>query len=143
MSNPIRSIIEDRLTAFLADQGLTGVTIRKGVTDELRTLPLVIVHAERAAKPTAFTNSSFGNFTVTIKVYVYTSADDETLQTHRDRVAKIKGILVNETALKTFWGSSNGQVYDMAFDSDNEAMDDRKYGTMLDYTMFCVLPPAP
>lgn len=143
MSNPIRSIVEDRLTSFLADQGLTGVTIRKGVTDELRTLPLVIVHAERAAKPTAFTNSSFGNFTVTIKVYVYTSADDETLQTHRDRVMNIKGILVNESALKTYWGASNGQVYDMAFDSDNEAMDDRKYGTMLEYTMFCVLPPAP
>lgn len=142
MSNPIRSIVEDRLTAYL-ETGMTGIDIAKGVTAELRTLPMIIVHAEGAYKPSAFMAENLGNFRVTVKVYVYTSADDETLQQHRDRVSDVKGLLVNESALKTFWGASNGQVYKMAFDSDNEAMEGRKFGTMLEYTIFCVLPAAP
>jgi hypothetical protein len=142
MSNPIRSIVEDRLTAYLAT-GMTGIDIAKGVTAELRTLPMIIVHAEGAYKPSSFGSDNFGNFRVTVKVYVYTSADDETLEKHRERVSDVKGLLVNKSALKTFWGASNGSVYEIAFDSDNEAMEGRKFGTMLEYTMFCVLPPAP
>lgn len=141
MSNQIRAIIEDKLSSYIEDN-LTGVAVHKGVTDETRVLPIVIVHAASADRPSAFNTQPDGNYKVGIKVYIYTSADDESLQAHRDRVTAVTGLLDDTDAVKGLWTSSSteGVLYDIWFESDNEGMQGRKYGSLLTYTAYAVLP---
>jgi hypothetical protein len=140
MSTSIRSIVEDRVTAYLANQ-ITGVTINKGVTNEIRTLPIIIAHAEGAIKPTSLGALNLGNYRVNLKVYIYSSADDETLEAHRERVSKVHGLLTDSDALKAFWGSDYGQLYEIWIENDEEGMSQRRYGNALSFTLMCVLPP--
>lgn len=140
MSNSIRSITEDKLVAYL-QANIPGLTINKGVTPDLRILPMAIVHADTSAKPNAFGASNLGNYRVGVKVYVYSSADDETLQTHRDRVEKILGLLNDVQAVKTSWDGSEGSIYSIWMESDEEGMSQRRYGNCLHFTLFAVLAP--
>lgn len=141
MSNQIRAILEDKLSSYLSDN-LTGVAVHKGVTDETRVLPIVIVHAADANRPNSFGTGSDGNYKVTVKVYIYTSADDESLQAHRDRVTDVTALLDDTTAIQSLWTSAatDGVLYNIWYESDNEGMAGRKYGSLLTYTAFACLP---
>jgi len=140
MSTSIRSIVEDRVTAYLASQ-ITGVSIHKGITNELRVLPAIIAYADGAIKPSSMGAGNYGNYRVSLKVYVYSSADDETLETHRLRVSKVHGLLTDSAALKDFWGSTYGQLYEIWIENDEEGMSQRRYGNSITFTLMCVLPP--
>lgn len=144
MSTPIRSIVEDRVAAYLATK-LTGVAIHKGVTDDERVLPIVIAHATSADKPAAFGAANYGNYRVGLTVYVYTSADDETLADHRARVETVEAALSDTTSLKTAWGSptEHGVLYECWIESDNEGMQGRKYGNAITFTLFVAMPVQP
>lgn len=140
MSTSIRSIVEDRVTAYLANQ-ITGVSIHKGITNEIRVLPAIIAYADGAIKPSSLGAANYGNYRVNLKVYVYSSADDETLETHRERVSKIHGLLTDSQALKAFWGSQYGKLYEIWIENDEEGMSQRRYGNSISFTLMCVLPP--
>lgn len=141
MSNIIRGIVEDRISAYLS-ANITGVTIHKGVTDETRVLPLIVCHASDSNKPSSFGAGNLGNYRVTLKVYIYSSADDGTLETHRGRVNDVISNLTKNTALATFWGSqaTYGKLYDIWLESDNEGMSQRNYGNAVTFTVFCCMP---
>ena len=139
MSTSIRSIVEDRVTAYLANQ-ISGVTIHKGITNEIRVLPAIIAYAEGSLKPSSLGAGNYGNYRVTLKVYIYSSADDETLETHRERVSKVHGLLTDSAALKAFWGTQNGKVYEIWIENDEEGMSQRRYGNSITFTLMCVLP---
>lgn len=141
MSTPIRSLVEDRLAAYLTPL-LTGVAVHKGVTDEERVLPIVIVHCNNANKPSSMGSASFGNYRVGVTVYVYSSADDGTLDDHRERVETVEALLADLPALKTAWGAPGtyGTLYSLWVESDNEGMQGRKYGNAISYTAFVCMP---
>jgi hypothetical protein len=140
MSNSIRAITEDKLVAYV-QANTTGLTIHKGITDEVRILPLVIIHADSSSKPNALGSSNYGNYRVGVKVYIYSSADDDTLQTHRDRVSNIIGLLTNFVDVKTAWGTDQGEIYNMWLESDAEGMSQRRYGNAISFTLQGVLAP--
>lgn len=142
MSNSIRSIAEDKLSAYLS-ANLTGVAVHKGVTADVRVVPIVVVHAASSMKPSAFGAGNLGNYRLNLKVYVYSSADDDTLQTHRDRVEKVIGLLTDVDAVKAAWGSGSGGVYAVWLDSDDEGMAQRRYGNVLNFTMYSYMEPQP
>jgi hypothetical protein len=141
MSNIIRGIVEDRISAYLS-ANITGVTIHKGVTDEERVVPIIICHASDSNKPSAFDADNLGNYRVTLKVYVYSSADDDTLETHRSRVSNVIGNLANTTALGSFWGpqTTYGKLYKLWIESDSEGMSQRRYGNAITFTVYCCMP---
>jgi len=140
MSNSIRSITEDKLVAYL-HAAMPTLTINKGVTSDIRTLPMAIVHAESSAKPNAFGAGNLGNYRVGVKVYVYSSADDETLQTHRNRVEELLALLTDVDAVKAAWSGSEGSLYSIWFETDQEGMSQRRYGNSLSFTLYAVLAP--
>lgn len=144
MSTPIRSLVEDRLDAYLSPI-LTGVAVHKGVTDETRVLPIVIVHANNAAKPSSFGAANFGNYRVGVTIYVYSSADDGTLSDHRARVETVEAAMADVAAMKTAWGSVSqyGKLYEAWIETDNEGMQGRKYGNAITYTLFVCMPTPP
>lgn len=144
MSTPIRSLVEDRLTAYLTPL-VTGVAIHKGVTDENRVLPLIVVHCNNANKPSSMGAGNLGNYRVGVTVYVYSSADDGTLNDHRTRVEDVEALLADLPAVQAAWGDPEtyGTLYSLWVETDNEGMEGRKYGNAISYTAYVCMPTAP
>jgi len=140
MSALIRSIVEDKISSYLATN-VTDATVVKGITDSLRSMPMVVVYAAESSPPRELGASPKGNYHVKLEVYVYSSADDDTLPTHRERVSKVHGYMSDVVALQALWGIGEGQLYASWIESDDEAMHSRNYGNKVTYTLVAVLPP--
>lgn len=138
----MRSIIEDKVSAYLATY-ITDTTVVKGVVDSTRTVQTIIVYASEATPPRELGALPLGNYNVKLEIYVYSSADDDTLATHRERVSKVHGLMADLDALKDLWGENEGKLYACWIESDEEGMYSRNYGNKVVYTMVAVLPPAP
>lgn len=138
----MRSIIEDKVSAYLA-ANITDTTVVKGVTDSLRSLPTVVVYSTNAMPPKELGANPVGNYNVSLDIYVYSSADDDTLASHRERVAKVHGLMADVPALKALWGEAEGVLYAAWIESDEEGMQSRNFGNKVCYTLIACLPPAP
>lgn len=144
MSNAIRSVIEDKVSAYFQSvfTGADYVPVHKGVTDQTRTLPLIIVYADSARPDPALGANPQGNYRVALKVFIYTSADDETLATHRARVDAVHALMADLPALQAYWGPNDGQLYAAWVVADDEGMSQRRYGNSIEFVCVAVLPPA-
>lgn len=138
----IRTIAEQSLKSWfdLNASMLPGVEINAGQTDEVRSVPIVILHAESAQGHPDLGATPLGNFELTVKVYVYSSADDSTLAQHRERVESVQAIMQDVAGLQGAW--TEGQLYAAWIVSDDEGVADRRYGNVLTYTLVAVYPPA-
>lgn len=138
----IRTITEQSLLAWFTTNAsaLPGVQIHAGQTDEVRSLPIVILHAESAQAHRDFGYVNLGNFEMTAKIYVYSSADDSTLAEHRARVEAVQGIMQDMAGLQSAW--TQGTLYFSTVVSDDEGVADRRWGNVITYTLIGVYPPA-
>jgi hypothetical protein len=128
-------MVENKLAPYLTAT-VPGVTVHKGVTPEIKVLPMVTIYAQSASPASALGSHPYGNYEVTISVRVISSADDETLDTHRTRVQEV---------IKALWTySTDGILYDLFITGgDQEGELQRKYGNMIEFTAFVAAPPAP
>lgn len=140
MSSLIRSIVEDKISSYLATN-VTDATVVKGITDSLRSMPMVVVYASESSPPRELGANPLGNYHVKLEVYVYSSADDDTLATHRERVSKVHGYMSDLATLQDLWEPEDGKLYAAWIESDDEAMHSRNYGNKVTYTLVAVLPP--
>ena len=143
----IRTITEQSLKAWFNTNAslLPGVQVNIGQTYDLRTLPSVILYAESAMSHADLNAQPQGNFSLTVKIYVYSSADDavtdaDALASHRARVENVQAIMQDLPGLKAAW--TQGQLYHAWLLSDEEAVADRRYGNELTYELATVFPPA-
>lgn len=138
----IRSIAEQSLVARFAQfaTDLPGVQLHAGQTDEVRSVPIIIFHAESARPAADLGGYPLGNFELTVKIYVYSSADDSTLAEHRQRVEAVQAIMQDLPGLKAAW--TQGKLYHGWFSSDEEGVADRRWGNLISYTLFAVYPTA-
>ena len=138
-----RTTIEHRVAQYLTPL-FPGVTVNKGVTDDLRVIPIIIVHAESSSNIDDLGSQTLGNYKAVVKIYVYSSADDETLETHRARVVEVIGAMRDVAGIASLWNvSTDGQLYDLWIENDEEGMSQRRYGNAIEYTVWGVMPPAP
>ena len=139
-----RTMVENKLAPYLTTN-VPGVTVHKGVTPEIKVLPMVTVYAESARPVAALGSHPYGNYEVTISVRVISSADDETLDTHRERVQDVINALSDIDGLQALWTySTDGILYDLFITGgDQEGEHQRKYGNMIEFTAFVSAPPAP
>ena len=143
----IRTIAEQSVKAWFntnADM-LPGVQVNIGQTGEIRSLPSVILYAEGADSHPNFGGRPLGNFELSFKIYIYSSADDaptevDALNLHRSRVENVQAIMQDLPGLKAAW--TQGKLYHAWLRSDEEGVADRRYGNVLTYTMAAVYPPA-
>ena len=98
--------------------------------------------ADSARPDPALGANPLGNFRVALKVFVYTSADDESLETHRARVDAIHALMADVDALKAYWQPEDGQLYAAWIVGDDEAMSQRRYGNVIEFNLVVVLPPS-
>ena len=143
----IRTITEQSLKAWFSANVamLPGVQINIGQTGEIRSIPSVILYAESADSHPDLNAQPLGNFELTVKIYVYSSADDastaeEALALHRERVENVQSIMQDLPGLKAAW--TQGTLYHAWLKSDEEAVADRRYGNELTYAVAAVYPPA-
>ena len=147
MSTPpffsFRTVLETRVADYL-EPLFPGVAVHKGVTDEIRVIPIIIAHAESSSNIDDLGSKTLGNYKASLKLYIYSSADDETLDVHRARVVEVIGAMRDVPALQALWNpSTDGQLYDLWIENDEEGMSQRRYGNVLEYTVWGVMPPAP
>jgi hypothetical protein len=138
----IRTITEQSLKAWFDANAsmLPGVPIHAGQTDEIRGVPIIILHAESAAAHRDLGAKPLGNFELTVKIYVYSSADDSTLAEHRERVENVQAIMQDVAGLASSW--TVGTFYASWIVSDDEGVADRRYGNVLTYNIVAAYPPA-
>ena len=139
-----RTMIENKLAPYLV-ANIPGVTVHKGVTPEVKVLPMVTIYGESARPAAALGSHPYGNYEVTISVRVISSADDETLDTHRERVQDVINAMSDTAAIKALWTySTDGILYDLFITGgDQEGEHQRKYGNLIEFTAFVAAPPAP
>ena len=138
----IRHIVESVLDTHLtAEVGLTGVTIYTGDSGEINVLPKAIVLCDSARTPSDLPEG-LGNYDCSVRITIFSNADDTTLTDHRARCAAAAGAMQEIEALKArFVTSADATLYDVTPGSEDEGVDERSWATALSYNLLTVLPP--
>ena len=85
----IRHIVEATVATYLSTQtGLTTVTFLTGDNAATQTLPKAIVLCESARAPSDLPEGE-GNFSCSVRITLFSNADDTTLADHRIRCAAL------------------------------------------------------
>lgn len=139
----VRHIVETAVKAHLQAQAeLAGVNLYKGDTGETASLPKAIVLCESAGPPQDLPEG-LGNFDCTVKITIFTSADDETEATHRARCAAIDGAMQDLAALKAVFASqADGLCYDVTPRQEAEGVNERSYASAMPYSLLVVVNPV-
>lgn len=138
----VRYIVESAVSTYLAAQTeLAGVHFYKGDTGETAVLPKAIVLCESAGPPIDFPQG-MGNYDCTVKVTLFTSADDETEPVHRARCAAIDGAMQNVAAIKAVFASQGDAVcYDVTAKQEIEGTNERSWASQMPFSVLVVVNP--
>jgi hypothetical protein len=139
-----RHIIEAVLDTFLtAESGLAGVAVYTGDNAEINVLPKCVVLCDSARTPPELPEGA-GNYYCSVRVTLFSNADDTTLTQHRDRCAAIAGSMADIDGIKAaFLAGGDAKCYDVIPDSEDEGRDERSWATVLSYTVPVVVNPIP
>lgn len=138
----VRHIVEAAVSTYLAAQiELAGVNFYKGDTGETAVLPKAIVLCETAGPPTDLPQG-LGNYDCSVKVTLFTSADDETEAIHRARCAAIDGAMQNVAALKAvFVAGGDALCYDVTARQEMEGVNERSWASAMPFSVLVVVNP--
>ena len=138
----VRYVVEAAVSTYLAAQTeLAGVHFYKGDTGETAVLPKAIVLCESAGPPMDLPQG-LGNYDCSVKVTIFTSADDETEATHRARCAAIEGAMQNVAALQAvFVAGGDGLCYDVTARQELEGVNERSWASAMPFSVLVVVNP--
>ena len=139
----IRHIVEETLQTYLANAtGLSAVTFVTGDSNNTPTLPKCVVLCESARAPSDLPEG-LGNYACSVRLTLFSNADDTTLTDHRARCALISGNMRDLTAIKDkFTAIGNASCYDVTMQSEDEGVDERSWATSFVFDVLVVLPSA-
>jgi hypothetical protein len=138
----VRYVVESAISTYLSAQTeLAGVNFYKGDTAETAALPKAIVLCESAGPPSDLPEG-LGNYDCTVKVTLFTSADDETEPVHRARCAAIDGAMQDLAAIKAVFASQgDGVCYDVTARQENEGVNERSWASQMPFSVLVVINP--
>ena len=139
----IRHIVEATLATYLSTQtGLTTVTFLTGDSAATQTLPKAVVLCDSARAPGDLPEG-LGNYSCSVRITLYSNADDTTLADHRARCAALSGNMRDLTSIQAaFTASTDASCYDVTMTSEDEGIDERSWATAFAFDVLVVLPPA-
>jgi hypothetical protein len=139
----IRHIVESTLATYLSTQtGLTSIAFLTGDSAATQTLPKAVVLCESARAPGDLPEG-LGNYACSVRITLFSNADDTTLADHRARCAALSGNMRDLTAIKAaFISSTDAACYDVILTSEDEGIDERSWATSFAFDVLVVLPPA-
>lgn len=137
----IRHIVEATLASYLSTQtGLTTVAFLTGDSAATQTLPKAVVLCESARSPADLSEGE-GNFSCSVRITLFSNADDTTLADHRARCAALSGNMRDLTSIKAaFVASTDAACYDVTMQSEDEGIDERSWATSFAFDVLVVLP---
>jgi hypothetical protein len=140
----VRHITEGVLDTYLtAESGLAGVAVYTGDNAEINVLPKCVVLCDAARAP-AELPEGLGNFHCSVRVTIFSNADDTTLTAHRARVAAVAGAMSNISAIKAaFVAGGDALCYDVTPEAEDEGRDERSWASVLSFDVFVVVNPQP
>lgn len=141
MSSSISHILEQAIRDYLASKAeFTGVDINTGDSADTQALPRIIVVCDSVTPPGDLPEGQ-GNYNATVRVHIISSADDETLTTHRARVGDVAGYMGDVTSVKASVSALVATIYGVWAGDGSEGRDERSWATALTYEVPCVLAP--
>ena len=140
----VRHIVEGVLDTYLtAESGLSGVAVYTGDNAEVNVLPKCVVLCDSARAP-AELPEGLGNFHCSIRLTLFSNADDTTLTEHRARVAALSGAMSDIPAIKAaFVAGGDALCYDVTPETEDEGRDERSWASVVSYDVFVVVNPQP
>jgi hypothetical protein len=130
-----RTQLEQALAAHIRRRSvgtaLEGVPVLEGQSPGERTLPCVIVYADRQNFPEQFPP---GACEITLKIYILTQADDEDVRSQNARVAAVLALLSESDSLLDELRSAAlplPQLYDIQIQSHDEGRESRHFGSVI------------
>ena len=138
----IRHIVEATLANYLSTQtGLTTIQFLTGDSSVTQTLPKAVVLCDSARTP-ADLPEGLGNFDCSVRITLFSNADDTTLADHRARCAAISGNMNDLASIQAaFAGTGDALCYDVTVRSEDEGIDERSWATSFAYDVLTVLNP--
>lgn len=138
----IRHIVEGTLASYLSTQtGLTSVTFLTGDSAATQTLPKAVVLCESARAPGDLPEG-LGNYACSVRITLFSNADDTTLADHRARCAALSGNMRDLASIQSaFVASLDATCYDVTMTSEDEGVDERSWATSFSFDILTVLPP--
>ena len=142
MSNSIRHVVEATLATYLSTQtGLAGVQILTGDSNVTQTLPKAVVLCD-SARPPASLPEGEGNYDCSVRITLFSNADDTTLADHRTRCAALVGNMRDLASIKAaFVSGGDATCYDVGIVSEDEGIDERSWATSFAFSVITVLAP--
>ena len=139
----IRHIVESTVATYLAAQtDLTTIAFLTGDSAATQTLPKAIVLCESAKAPGDLPEG-LGNYSCSVRITLFSNADDTTLADHRLRCAALAGNMRDLTSIQAaFTTGADASCYDVTIGSEDEGVDERSWATSFSYDILVVLPPA-
>jgi len=139
----IRHIVEQVLKTYLSTEtGLTGVSLYTGDSADVMTLPKLVILCESARTPNDLPEG-LGNYSCSVRMTLFSNADDTTLTDHRARCAGLVGSMSIDSlpGIKTaFVNSGDATCYDVTPQNEDEGVDERSWATVFSYDVIVVLP---
>ena len=137
----IRHIVEATLANYLSTQtGLTTIQFLTGDSAVTQTLPKAVVLCDSARTP-ADLPEGLGNFDCSVRITLFSNADDTTLADHRLRCAALSGNMRDLTSIKAaFTATGDASCYDVTMQSEDEGIDERSWATSFTFDILTVFP---
>ena len=138
----IRHIVEDAFQTYLANaDGLAGtIAFLAGDSNNTATLPKCIVLCESARAPGDLPEG-LGNYSCSVRITLFSNADDTTIEVHRYRCALVVGNMRDLTSIKDkFTQMGDASCYDVTMLSEDEGVDERSWATAFTFDVLVVFP---
>jgi hypothetical protein len=138
----IRHIVEGTIATYLSTQtGLTSVTFLTGDSAATQTLPKAVVLCDSARAPADLPEGE-GNYACSVRITLFSNADDTTLADHRARCAALAGNMRDLASIQAaFVATGDATCYDVTIGSEDEGVDERSWATSFSFDVLTVLPP--
>jgi len=142
-SKSIRHIVESTVATYLSTQtDLTTIAFLTGDSAATQTLPKAVVLCESARAPGDLPEG-LGNYSCSVRITLFSNADDTTLADHRLRCAALVGNMRDLTSIKAaFTATGDASCYDVTIGSEDEGVDERSWATSFSFDILTVFPPA-
>ena len=138
----IRHIVEATVATYLSTQtGLTTVTFLTGDSAATQTLPKAVVLCEAARAPSDLPEGE-GNFSCSVRITLFSNADDTTLAVHRARCAALSDCMRSVGLIQdAFDVTGDALCYDVTYRSEDEGIDERSWATSFAFDILTCLNP--
>ena len=138
----IRHIVEGTLATYLTSQaGLAGVVILTGDSAVTQTLPKAVVLCDSARAPGDL-QEGLGNYDCSVRITIFSNADDTTLAVHRERCAALSDCMKSIGLIQAAFATGGDALcYDVTYRSEDEGIDERSWATSFAFDILTCLNP--